>query len=108
VYGTETLATGLGRREPDALSIARGGNGGTSTNTVKIARAMPATNKRYTVGLAAVGRLDANGKIREERDCTDRLDVFTQLGVLTPGRSEAPAGAPSTTHAATCSGVVGR
>jgi steroid delta-isomerase-like uncharacterized protein len=58
----------------------------TGTNTGRIARGVPATNKRYTVRLASIGRLDGNGKIIEERVYTDRLDIFTQLGLLTaPG-----------------------
>jgi hypothetical protein len=39
----------------------------TSTNTGKIARGVPATNKRYTVQGVAVGRLDAARKIKEGR-----------------------------------------
>jgi len=39
----------------------------TATNTGKIARGIPATNKRYTVRGASVGPLDAHGKIKEER-----------------------------------------
>ena len=58
----------------------------TGTNTGKIARGVPATNKRYTVRLASVGRFDTNGKVIEVGDYTDRLDIFTQLGLLTaPG-----------------------
>ena len=43
---------------------------------------MPATNKRYTLRAVGVGRLDADGKITELRDYADRLDLFTQLGLL--------------------------
>ena len=54
----------------------------TSTNTGNIARGVPATNKRYTTREAEVGRLDADGKIKEARAYVDRLDIFTQLGLL--------------------------
>ena len=54
----------------------------TATNTGKIARGVPATNNQYTVRGVWVGRLDADGKIMEVRDYADRLDLFTQLGLL--------------------------
>ena len=54
----------------------------TSTNTGSIARGVPATNKRYTARAAEIGRLDADGKIKEVRAYMDRLDIFTQLGLL--------------------------
>jgi hypothetical protein len=31
----------------------------------------------------ATGRIDSNGKITEERDYTDGLDLFLQLGLVT-------------------------
>jgi steroid delta-isomerase-like uncharacterized protein len=54
----------------------------TTTNTGPIGRRTPPTNKRYTCPGVAIGRLDSNGKIREERDYMDRLDLFMQLGLL--------------------------
>ena len=54
----------------------------TSTNTGKIGRGTPPTNKRYTCPGVAVGRLDSDGKIKEERDYEDRLDLFIQLGLV--------------------------
>ena len=54
----------------------------TGTHTGKMARGVPATNKRYTLRAASVGRFDADGKIIEVRDYADRLDIYTQIGLL--------------------------
>jgi steroid delta-isomerase-like uncharacterized protein len=57
-----------------------------STNTGELIPGVPATNKRYKVRGAVVGRLDTAGKITEERDYVDILHVFTQIGLLSaPG-----------------------
>ncbi len=53
-----------------------------STNTGKVARGIPATNRRYTVWAASVGQFDSQGKIKEERGYLDRLDIYAQRGLL--------------------------
>jgi len=54
----------------------------TATNTGKIGRGTPPTNNRYACPGVAIGRLDSSGRIAEERDYEDRLDLFVQLGVV--------------------------
>ena len=54
----------------------------TATNTGKIGRGTPPTSKRYACPGVAIGRLDSSGRIREERDYEDRLDLFMQLGLV--------------------------
>ena len=45
---------------------------------------MPPTNRPYRLRGSSIGRLDADGKITENRDYYNVLDLMTQLGLL-PG-----------------------
>jgi len=76
--GSFTLVSELVREDRFVIEFVE-----TATNTGKMRRQAPATNRRYTCPGVAVGRLDSNGKITEERDYMDRVDLFVQLGILT-------------------------
>jgi steroid delta-isomerase-like uncharacterized protein len=45
---------------------------------------VPATNKPYRIRGVSVGRLDADGKIKTNRDYWNLADYLTQIGILPP------------------------
>jgi hypothetical protein len=45
---------------------------------------LPATNKPYRFRGASIGRLDTDGKIKENRDYYDMAGYLTQVGLLPP------------------------
>ena len=51
------------------------------TNTGE-AGGMPATNKPYRIRGVSIGRLDADGKIKENRDYWNMADYLMQVGIL--------------------------
>jgi steroid delta-isomerase-like uncharacterized protein len=51
------------------------------TNTGE-AGGLPATNKAYRIRGVSVGRLDADGKIRSNRDYWNLADYLAQVGIL--------------------------
>ena len=53
------------------------------TNTGEAA-GLPATNKQYRIRGVSIGRLDGNGKIRQNRDYWNMVDYLTQVGILPP------------------------
>lgn len=53
------------------------------TNTGEAA-GLPATNKPYRIRGVSVGRLDADGKIVQNRDYWNMADYLTQVGILPP------------------------
>ena len=53
------------------------------TNTGE-AGGLPATNKPYRIRGVSVGRLDASGKIKMNRDYWNMADYLTQVGILPP------------------------
>jgi steroid delta-isomerase-like uncharacterized protein len=55
----------------------------TGTNT-GAAGALPATNKPYRIRGVSVGRLNADGKIAENRDYWNLADYLMQVGLLPP------------------------
>jgi steroid delta-isomerase-like uncharacterized protein len=44
----------------------------------------PATNKPYRIRGVSIGQLDANGKIKWNRDYWNMVDYLTQVGILPP------------------------
>ena len=56
------------------------------TNTGE-AGGMPATNKPYRIRGVSIGQLDADGKIKENRDYWNLADYLTQVGILPPAGS---------------------
>jgi len=53
------------------------------TNTGEAA-GMPATNKPFRIRGVSVGTLDANGKIKHNRDYWNLADYLMQVGILPP------------------------
>lgn len=53
------------------------------TNTGEAA-GMPATNKPFRIRGISVGTLDANGKIKHNRDYWNMADYLMQVGILSP------------------------
>lgn len=53
------------------------------TNTGE-AGGLPATNKPYRIRGVSIGRLDAAGKIQENRDYWNMADYLVQVGILPP------------------------
>jgi steroid delta-isomerase-like uncharacterized protein len=53
------------------------------TNTGE-AGGLPATNKPYRIRGVSIGRLDADGKIKENRDYWNMADYLVQVGILPP------------------------
>ena len=45
---------------------------------------IPATDKTYRIRGISVGRLDADGKIKENRDYWNMADFLVQIGILPP------------------------
>jgi steroid delta-isomerase-like uncharacterized protein len=53
------------------------------TNTGE-AGGLPGTNKPYRIRGVSIGRLDADGKIKENRDYWNMADYLMQVGILPP------------------------
>ena len=53
------------------------------TNTGE-AGGLPATNKAYRIRGVSIGRVNAEGKIQENRDYWNMADYLVQVGILPP------------------------
>jgi steroid delta-isomerase-like uncharacterized protein len=49
---------------------------------------VPATGRAFRIRGASVGRLDANGRILENRDYYNLAEMFAQLGIQPPARPQ--------------------